>query len=94
MSLLIEEYRKRIIDLDAKIEKLQNQMIPLQTHTLFLDFEAKLKSNLEKMNEYILIKKDKKFQRSKRAFQDGKAYKWKSNQTNKCNLSNVSKVNR
>lgn len=60
-----------MIDLDGKLEKIQNQMIPLQTHMLFIEFEEKLKDHLEQFNKDILIKKDKKFQRDKRAFEDG-----------------------
>lgn len=69
-------------DLDVKLEKLQNQIIPLQTHALYLEFEEKLKGHLEQFIWNILIKKDKKLQRDRRAFEDGKSYKWQSNQNN------------
>lgn len=94
MSLLISKNQseKRLNYLDAKIEKIQKQITPLQTHNLFPDFEVQLKNHLVNFYKDILIRKDKKFQRDKRAFQEGKAYKWQLNQTGKHNPSNTTKV--
>lgn len=82
MSLLINEYQKRITAFGEKLEKLQNQMVPLKTHHLFPESEAKLKCHLEQFNKNILTKKDKKLQRDRKTFEDGKAYKWQSTQSN------------
>lgn len=82
MLLLIDEYAKRIVDIDGKLEKLQNQMSLLRTHVSFSESEERLKRHLEQFNKDILIKKDKKLQRDRKAFEDGRAYKWQTNTSN------------
>lgn len=57
-------------------------MVPVKTHSLFAEAEVKLKCHLEQFNKNILIKKDKKLQRDRKAFEEGRAYKCQSNQTN------------
>lgn len=82
MSLLINEYQKCIKGLVEKLEKIQIQMLSLKTHPSYAESEEKLKCHLEQFNKNILIKKSKKLQRDRKAFEDGKEYKWQLNQTN------------
>lgn len=76
MNLLIEEYKKRLIDIDRNIDKLYSQINTLNTHPSFPELNEKLKAHIEAFNRDILAKKENKFLRDKQAFQEGRAYKW------------------
>lgn len=51
MTLLIDEYKKRLVDLDEKLEKIQLQMMNLKSHPLYSESEQKLKIHLEQFNK-------------------------------------------
>lgn len=68
MALLIQEYRKRMAELDIKIDALNVQLIQYKTHTLHDSLEKQLRDRFDKFHKDILVKKDKKFFRNKKAF--------------------------
>lgn len=76
MSLLIDEYQKRLIEIDINVDKIYLQIQSLQTHSSFQELNEKLKTHFELFNKSILSKKENKFLRDKQAFQEGPAYKW------------------
>lgn len=81
MSLLIEEYRKTIQQIDKELESLYTQLTPFKTHTSFVQLDNELNAHLEQFNKNILIKKENKFLRDQTAFSEHKAYNWKTSQT-------------
>lgn len=92
MNLLIEEYKRRLIDIDRNIDKLYSQINTLNTHPSFPELNEKLKAHIEAFNRDILAKKENKFLRDKQAFQEGRAYKWRQ-QTNTRNRQRRYKQN-
>lgn len=64
MTLLIQEYRKRMSELDVKIDALNTQLIKFKAHfkahTLHDQLEKQLRERFEKYYKEILIQKDKK----------------------------------
>lgn len=83
MSLLIDEYQRKLIDIEKELERLNKQLIGFKDHALFEQYDRNLNEHLEHYNKEILIKKDKKFFRDRVAFQESKAYNWKTVTTNR-----------
>lgn len=76
MSLLTEEYKKRLLDIVRNIEDLYSKLNTFNTHPSFSELNEKLKIHIEGYNKNILAKKVSKFLRDKQAFHEGRAYKW------------------
>lgn len=66
MTLLIDEYKKRLVDLDEKLEKIQLQMMNLKSHPLYSESEQKLKIHLEQFNKISWSKKTRNYNETKR----------------------------
>lgn len=82
MTLLSEEYNKRIVEIDKEIDKIQTQLLCFKTHSAFTEHENSLKVNLDKFIKNILLQKDKKFCRDKLALKEWQAYKWNQSFSN------------
>lgn len=61
MSLQIEEYQKRLIEIDKNIDQLYLQITQLKPHSSFLELNEKLKAHVEASNKTILSKKENYF---------------------------------
>lgn len=60
MNVLIQEYRRRIAELDTKIDTINLQLIKFKTRALYDQLETQLRERFDKFNKGTLIKKDKK----------------------------------
>lgn len=56
MKLLIEEYQKRLVDIDTNVDLIYAKIKPMQTHSCFQDLNEKLKVHIELFNKTILSK--------------------------------------
>lgn len=70
MKLLIEEYQKRLIDINSNIDKIYSRIKPLQAHATFQELNDKLKTHIELFNKSILTKIELKYMRDKQAFDE------------------------
>ncbi|PIO27386.1 hypothetical protein AB205_0104330 [Aquarana catesbeiana] len=79
MTLLSEEYKKRIAILDKDIDAIYAKLLPFKDLPSFKEHKEKIGIHLHETSQEKLAIKDKKFWRDKRSFQEGKAYKWHQN---------------
>lgn len=76
MKLLIGEYQSQELDIENDITKLTNTV---QHLTKTKEYEIKYKeldANLEKFNRDLISKKEKKMNRDRKAYRNGRAYTW------------------
>lgn len=78
MLLLIDEYKTTIAQIDKELEPLYTKLSSLKTHAQYNQQDKELNEHLERFNRDVLIKKENKFLRDSRAFQEFKAYHWKN----------------
>lgn len=76
VKLLNEEYRRRINVIDKDIDPIYTKLQPFKTISNFKEHEERIKKHLDIFTQDTLATKEKKFWRDKRAFQDGKDYRW------------------
>lgn len=76
MLLLKEEYAKRLRELDKDVDSFYNLFSQYKDHSAYAQSDKELSEHLENFNHQILMKKEKKMQRDKMAFQGDKAFSW------------------
>lgn len=67
MTLLIQEYQKKMLELDTKIEALNTQLTKFKAHTRHDQLEKQLRERFEKYNKRYLLKKTKNYFGTKRS---------------------------
>lgn len=60
MSLLMDEFQRKLIDIEKELEPIHKQLLCFKDHALYDQYDEDLNEHLEHYNREILIKKEKK----------------------------------
>lgn len=96
MKLLIEEYQKRIVNLEKDIENVYTKLDSFKDLPTYNEHEEGIKTHIDQMVKELIATKERKFWRDKTAFREGIAYRWQQRNTQtrqqrKNNLKNWNK---
>lgn len=83
MKLLVEEHKTELTLIDNEIQPLNQKILTLKTVTGFSEKDKTLSETHEHPSRETIIKKEKKLNRDRKAFNTNKAYIWPNSQQNK-----------